>query len=195
MGVFSNPVRAMPERTYEHAYSLVPVRFRFTESGWEFDAITTHIIGFTKVSGGVRVGGQLLFVPESAGLITEQILSHQTVQDQTEPISARLGGLAAMQFDVLVFEPIDALGTQFGCTGPVLVEDVDIDQIASFGGLPGCAWNRVWIASVSGGTIVAFLADVTLADDPPEELPENFAAIELIQPVITELEAAITIGG
>ena len=164
-------------------------------AGWEFDALTTRIIGFTKLESGVTVGGQLLFVTDSEELVTERILSHQTVRERTEPFTTRLGGFEATQFDLLVFDPIDAVGTQFACTGPVLVEDVDMDQGVAFGGLPGCAWNRLWIANVSGGTIVAFLADVTLADDPPEESPEAFAPISDIESVIAEFEAAITIGG
>lgn len=194
-GSFSNPVRATPDRIYLHDYSLVPVRFEFSEPGWEFDALTTRIIGLTKVTDAGRIGGQLLFVTETVDQATGRITTHQTVQERTDSVDARFGGQVATQFDVLVYRPIDVLGTQFDCTGPALTEDLDADQQASFGGLPGCAWNRVWIAGVSGGTIVAFLADVTLADDPPEELPETFDPIELIQAVIAEFEAAITIGG
>jgi hypothetical protein len=164
-----------------------PIEFNFAEPGWVFDHVSENAVGYTKDSGDRLVGGALAFLSADASEIFMEIEEHPDTRDVVDLGTRSLGAQNAATYDV---ESID----DGRCRGPALLDvrhdDGSVWQMI----LPGCTWNRVWLIEVGGGTIVAFIADVGFAADPPEQVPEVLAPIDDIADVIAEFEAAITIG-
>ncbi len=183
-----SPLRAVPGQTYLHNHSALPVEFSFTQTDWSFWLVSENAVWYVKDSSDRLVSGTLAFLAGDSSETLEILTEHDTTRDVEELGNSTFGTQNAKVYDIEFTD-------EGRCNGPRLL-DVPLDdgsvwQIL----LPGCAWNRVWLIDVSGGTLLAFIADVGLAADPPDQIPDELAPIDDIADVIAELEAAITIGG
>ncbi len=189
-----NRSRLTPGTIYRHDYWLVPIFLEFQEPGWVV-SVRERLMLFDNEQREPVVGGQIALVTDSPSVIVGALDAEDSTSGRTELRKTSLGGLPAETFDILITEPDigEQLRAQFGCTGPTLVErTVDDVELVN---LPGCAWNRIWLIEVEGGTIVVTAADLTVYNENPSKLPESFPELDAIEPVLAELEAAITIGG
>ena len=181
-------MRATPGLIFIHGHSVEPIEFTFTEPDWVFDFVSENAVGYTKDSGDRLVGGALAFLSADAADIFLGIEEHPDTRTVVDLGTSTFGTQNAATYDV---ESID----DGQCRGPAILDVPNDDGSVWQMILPGCAWNRVWLVDVSGGTLLAFIGDVGLADDPPDRVPDVLAPIDDIADVIAEFEAAITIGG